>query len=152
MIVYRICSTAYSEDISGMGAKLYGGRWNSKGIQILYTAECISLAVLEMLVNNHFKDFSIPLSLLKIHIPDTSKQSIIYSKKLKPNWIKDISYTNFIGNEFIKSNINLLAKVPSAVVPDENNFLINPLHPDFVKVKIKEITFFDTDKRLFTID
>jgi RES domain-containing protein len=151
MIVYRICNTAYDNDISGTGAKLYGGRWNSKGIAMLYTAQHVSLAVLEMLVNNQFKDFSIPLSLLTISIPDNIHANEIKLTKLKNNWNEDISYSKFMGNEFVKSMTNLYLQVPSAVIQEEYNLLINPLHKDFKKVKIIETKAFRTDKRLFSI-
>jgi RES domain-containing protein len=151
MIVHRICSSLYNDDLSGNGAKLFGGRWNSIGIPMLYVSEHISLAVLEMLVNNHFKDFSVELSLLRISIPDVIDVKEIKLNKLKAKWNEDASYSKFIGNEFIKSKTNLVLKVPSAVVMDEHNFLINPLHTDFKKIKITEVKEFSTDKRLFTI-
>ncbi len=151
MIVHRICNSLYSDDLSGTGSKLFGGRWNSKGIPMLYVSEHISLAVLEMLVNNQFKDFSIDLSLLRISIPDTIEIKEIKINKLKAKWNEDFSYTKFMGNEFIKSMSNLVLKVPSAVISEEHNYLINPLHTDFKKVKIIETKQFSTDERLFTI-
>ena len=151
MIVHRICNETHNDDISGTGAKLFGGRWNSKGIPMLYVSEHISLSVLEMLVHNSFKDFSIPLSILKILIPENTAVNEVNITKLKADWKNDISYTKFIGNEFIKSNINLVLKVPSAVIQEENNFLINPLHKDFKKIKITEVKSFKTDKRFFSI-
>jgi RES domain-containing protein len=151
MIVHRICNSLYCDDLSGNGSKLFGGRWNSKGIPMLYVSEHISLAVLEMLVNNQFQDFSIALSLLRISIPDAIEVKEIKLNKLKAKWNEDASYSKFIGNEFIKSKTNLVLKVPSAVVMDEHNFLINPLHSDFKKIKITEVKDFSTDKRLFTI-
>jgi RES domain-containing protein len=151
MIVYRICNSIYSNDLSGTGAKLFGGRWNSKGIPMLYVGENISLTVLEMLVHTQFKDFGMALSLIKIAIPDTIEIKEIKLTKLKKEWIEDYSYTKFIGNEFIKSANNLLLKVPSAVVNEEHNYLINPLHIDFKKIKINAIKTFETDKRLFSI-
>jgi RES domain-containing protein len=151
MIVHRICNSIYSDDLSGSGAKLFGGRWNSKGIPMLYVSEHISLAVLEMLVNNQFKDFSIALSLLRISIPDTIEIKEIKLNKLKTKWNEDVSYSKFIGNEFIKSMNSLVLKVPSAVIGEENNYLINPLHADFKKIKIADTKQFKTDERLFTI-
>lgn len=151
MIVYRICNTIYSDDISGTGAKLFGSRWNSKGNSMLYVTEHISLAVLEMLVHNEFKDFSIDLSLLDITVPETTDIKEIKLNKLKPGWIEDISYTKFIGDEFIQSEKSLIMKVPSAVINEEHNYLINPQHPDFKKIKISNTRTFETDKRLFTI-
>ena len=151
MIVHRICNSLYSDDLSGNGAKLFGGRWNSRGIPMLYVSEHISLAVLEMLVNNQFKDFSIELCLIRISIPDTIEIKEIKLNKLKLEWNEDFSYSKFIGNEFIKSMNNLILKVPSAVIGEEHNFLINPLHADFKKIKIADTKQFKTDERLFTI-
>lgn len=151
MIVYRISNTLYSKDISGNGAKKSGARWNSKGTAILYAAEYISLAVLEMLVNTHFKDYSIELDLLFIQLPDEGAISEIKIAKLKDGWKEDPSYTKFIGDEFCKQKKSLILKVPSSIINEENNFLINPLHPDFKKVKIVKTKSFWPDERLFSV-
>lgn len=151
MIVYRISNPAYSNDLSGTGAKMYGARWNSKGIPMLYTTEHISLALLEMLVHTHLNDFSIPLELIYIHLPDNSSIQEVQLSKLKANWITDIEYSRFMGDEFIKSKKHLALKVPSAVIQEEYNYLINPVHPDVKKIKINEIKSFRPDKRLFSI-
>jgi RES domain-containing protein len=151
MIVYRICNEKFKDDLSGTGAKLFGGRWNTKGFAMLYTSEHISLSALEMLVHNNFQDFAVPLSLLKIQLPLPTKIKEIKNYKLKEDWQNDASFTKFIGNEFVKSESDLFLKVPSAVVTEENNVLINPLHKDFKKVKIVEQKIFRTDKRFFTL-
>ena len=151
MIVYRISNSKYSDDISGAGAKLYGSRWNSKGIPMLYTGEHISLAILEMLVNTHFKDYDIALDLMYIQLPTQSNITEIKLNKLKNNWKDDFNFTRFIGDEFVKQNQSLILKVPSVVVNEEHNYLINPLHPDFKKIKITNTKTFWPDKRLFTI-
>jgi RES domain-containing protein len=151
MIVYRISNQLYSNDISGTGAKLMGGRWNSKGIPILYTSEHISLAVLEMLVNTQFQDYAISLDLILIQVPISASFSEINISKIKKGWVNDVDYTNFIGDAFVKDKQSLLLKVPSAVVTEEHNFLINPLHEDFKKIKIIETRSFKTDKRLFSL-
>lgn len=152
MIVYRITNTIYSHDISGTGAKLMGSRWNSKGIPMLYTTEHISLAVLEMLVHTHFKDFAVELDLLTIQVPTAAVTTEISLKKLKKGWVNDLAYTRFIGDEFIKDKQGLLLKVPSAVIPEELNCLVNPLHPEYKKIKIIHTRAFKTDERLFTIN
>ena len=102
MIVYRISNTVYSDDISGTGAKLNGARWNSVGMPMLYTTQHISLAVLEMLVNTNFKDYSIALDLLYIQFPTNPSTTEIKLSKIKDNWKEDALYTKFIGDEFIK--------------------------------------------------
>ncbi len=148
MIVYRIANPIYSHDISGEGAKINGARWNSKGVPMLYTSENISLATLEMLIHTNFTDYIISLDLLYISIPDTGFSEINISK-LKNNWVEDFEYSKFIGDEFIKSNQSLVLKIPSAVVYEEHNYLVNPLHPEFRKVKIIKTKSFSPDKRLF---
>ena len=151
MTVYRITNASDSSDLSGAGAKLMGGRWNSKGIPVLYTAGNISLAVLEMLVNTNFKDYSIALDLIYIKLPDQKKTVTITPEHLKKNWQADHDYTRFIGDEFFKEKESLVIKLPSAVVPEENNYLVNPLHPDFIKIRIIKIKSFRPDERLFAI-
>lgn len=151
MIIYRICNALHSSDLSGTGAKLYGARWNTKGTPMLYTAEHISLAVLELLVHSQFKRFSIDLDLITMQLPASFKAAEISIKKVKNNWEKDAGYTQFIGDEFIRNKQDLVLKVPSAVIQQESNFLINPLHPDFKKIKIVETVSFKTDERLFSI-
>ena len=151
MIVYRISNTAYSDNISGAGAKLTGARWNSVGIPVLYTAEYISLAVLEMLVNTNFKDYDTPLDLMYIKLPDQYKATTIESGSLKSSWKDDFEYTRYIGDEFFKQNQSLFLKVPSAIIDEEHNYLANPLHQDFKKIKIFKTKSFWPDKRLFKI-
>lgn len=151
MMVYRISNAAFSDDISGTGAKLYGARWNSKGIPALYTSQFISLAVLEMLVNTNFKDYAIALDLMYISFPDNQSIATIDSKNLKNNWKDDFEYTRYIGDEFFKQKKSLILKIPSAVIHEEHNYLVNPLHDDFKKVKLVKTKSFWPDERLFKI-
>ncbi|MBP6286314.1 MAG: RES family NAD+ phosphorylase [Ferruginibacter sp.] len=151
MIVYRISSAEFSNDISGTGAKRMGARWNSKGVPLLYTSQHISLAVLEMLVNTNFKDYDIALELMYINFPDQLPTAFIELKNLKQNWKEDPEYTRYIGDEFIKQKESLILRVPSAVINEEHNYLANPLHPDFKKIRISKTKSFWPDERLFTI-
>ncbi len=151
MIVYRISSAEFSNDISGTGAKRMGSRWNSKGVPLLYTSQHISLAVLEMLVNTNFKDYDIALELMYINFPDQLPTAFIELKNLKQNWKEDPEYTRYIGDEFIKQKESLILRVPSAVINEEHNYLANPLHPDFKKIRISKTKSFWPDERLFTI-
>ena len=150
MIVYRISKARYKNDISGTGAKLYGSRWNIAGVPMLYTAENISLAVLEILV--HLQDVEIPTDywLVKIQVPDDGKITTIEPGKLKKRWQDDAGYTQFIGSEFIKNNDSLVLKVPSAVITEECNYLLNPLHKNFTKAKIIDTREFNFDHRLLS--
>ena len=150
MIVYRISKAKYKDDISGIGAKLYGSRWNTAGIPMLYSAENISLAVLEILV--HLQEFEMPAEyfLVKIQLPDDVKLSSIEPGKLKKNWQHDEGYTQFIGSEFIKNNQSLVLKVPSAIITEECNYLVNPLHKNFNKAQILNTKEFIFDNRLLS--
>ncbi len=149
MIVFRISSNAYSHDLSGNGAKRSGARWNSKGIPVLYTAEHISLAILEMLVHVNFKELTNALDLIYIKIPEQQDVTAITLSQLKKNWREDAGYTQYIGDEVIKQKRSLVVKVPSAVIPEEYNYLVNPLHIEFKKIKIIQVKKFWPDERLF---
>ena len=149
MIVYRLSSGEFKNDLSGTGAKLFGGRWNSTGLKALYTTEHISLAVLEILV--HVKSYRQPTDyhLITIEIPETAEIITIDHDKLKRNWKDDLTHGQYIGDEFLIANQSLVLKVPSAIVEQENNFLINPAHPDAEKIKIRSSKIFMFDKRLY---
>lgn len=149
MIVYRLCIEKYKDDLNGTGAKLFGGRWNSIGIPVLYTTENISLAVLEILVRTDINHVPLHYFLLKLEVPVASETIHINKTKLKKEWKLDVGYTQWIGNEFVKSNKGLILKLPSAIVDEEHNFIINTNHTDFKKVKITSSKKFSFDKRLY---
>jgi RES domain-containing protein len=149
MILYRIVKCIYADDLSGTGARLYGGRWNSEGRPAVYLASSRSLAVLEVLV--HLPPLMIPndYCLVEIEVPDNSITRIAVNQ-LPANW-KDISPPIVLrqtGDEFLKKQTNLLMKVPSAIVPAEFNYLVNIRHPDMKKVRVLKSEPFDFDERL----
>ncbi|HEX8333380.1 MAG TPA: RES family NAD+ phosphorylase [Segetibacter sp.] len=151
MIVYRFTHTRYKDDISGTGAKLFGGRWNEPGVAALYSSSSISLSLLEVLVNANTLEELKALALMKLEIPKTVDPSIQKLSTLKKNWFGDFEYTRWIGSQFLKSGENLLLEYPSAVINEEMNFLINPLHKDFKKLKVISSDNFKFDERLFKI-
>ncbi|GAC1309216.1 MAG: RES family NAD+ phosphorylase [Mucilaginibacter sp.] len=149
MILYRIVKCSYADDLSGTGARLYGGRWSSEGRPAVYLASSRSLAVLEVLV--HLPPLMIPndYCLVEIDVPDNSITQIS-DNQLPVSW-KDISPPLVLrqtGDEFLKKQADLLMKVPSAIVPAEFNYLLNTRHPDMKKVKILKSEPFDFDQRL----
>ena len=152
MIIYRISSPQYSDDLSGTGAKLFGARWNSKGVAMLYCSATISLALLEMLVHTHFHDYNKELELMYINLPDNIPVPTLNVQKMKTTWIADEGYSRFVGDEFIRARQTPVLKVPSAVVQEEFNYLLNPAHPDFKKIKLTKKKSFRPDKRFFSID
>jgi RES domain-containing protein len=150
MIVYRICNTRYANDINGIGSKLYGGRWNNVGNAVVYSSSTRALAALEVLVHLPPKNVKLmDFSVVAIEVPENSVDEISYAK-IKDELIGNGLNSNFklIGDNWLKKNTILLLKVPSVVIPEEFNYLINPLHKDFHKVKIKETKLFRFDERL----
>lgn len=150
MIIYRFTHTKYRDDYSGTGAKLFGGRWNEPGIAALYSSSTISLSLLEVLVNaTTIKELK-SLALIKIEIPALIESAVQNLTRLKTSWYNDFDYTRFIGTQFLQSGEHLLLECPSAVVNEEMNYLINPSHKDFKKLKISS-DHFRFDDRLFKV-
>ncbi|MEO6251704.1 MAG: RES family NAD+ phosphorylase [Ferruginibacter sp.] len=148
MIVYRLAIEPFKEDLSGTGSKLYGGRWNVPGVAAIYTAENISLAVLEILVNADKNNIPPAYYLLKLNVPDNLPVKVITTAGLKEKWYSDFEYAQYIGSRFLESGKEAILKVPSAIIREEYNFLLNPDHTDFKKISIKESIPFDLDIRL----
>lgn len=150
MIVFRICNSHYANDLSGIGAKLYGGRWNNKGHAVLYTSSTRALATLEVLV--HLPTINvkpIDFSIVSINIPNNSLEEISYHK-IKAELLENGFDSNLkkIGDKWLNNNSSLVLKVPSIVIHEEFNYLINPLHKDFSKIKIVDKKTFSFDSRL----
>lgn len=148
MIVYRVCHKEKCLDLSGVGAKLNGGRWNSIGNSLLYTSQSRALSCLEVAV--HLPLGRIPNNYFIISLEIPKNTTIIEVSNLPKNWnsIPFLSSTQLIGDHFLKKNNALVLKVPSVVISDEFNYLINPQHPDFKKIKIIEKNRFVFDPRL----
>jgi RES domain-containing protein len=149
MILYRIAKCNYAGDLTGTGARLYGGRWNSVGKPMVYLASSRALAVLEVLVHLSPTMFPGGFCIAEIEVPDDSIQSISINE-LPVNW-QDISppmALKKVGDSFLKQQSKLLMKVPSAIVAEEYNYLLNPLHPDILKVKLLKQLPFNFDERL----
>lgn len=153
MLVYRISKRIYANDLSGIGAGLYGGRWNPKGLNLLYTAGSTSLACLEFLVHNYHLLAKQEISLTTIKLPAHTKVDSVSVSDLPTDWqAKDYTplSTQNIGMDFFRRAEAYILKVPSAIVPNEFNFILNPLHPDHKTTKVHhQITPFRFDERLF---
>jgi RES domain-containing protein len=149
MILYRIANCTYIKDLSGTGARLYGGRWNSEGKSMVYMASSRALAVLEVLV--HLPPLLLPdnFCVAEVEVPNNSILTLDI-KSLPDNWQDASSPAELktLGNQFIKETKYLMMKVPSSVVPEEYNYLLNPWHPDIKRVKILNTHPFTFDDRL----
>ena len=144
MVTVRFAGSAFS----GEGARLYGGRWSSKGIALVYTAASQSLATLEMLVQDS------PLRAHYVMIPARIPQAVtierLKAQELPANW-RDIALREELqamGTQWAQKKSSAVLAVPSAVIPDETNYLLNPLHPDFKRIEIGKPQKFITDLRL----
>ena len=149
MIVYRFTHRKFAGELSGTGARLNGGRWNPPGIPVLYTSESISLALLEVLANAGSLQELKLLHLMEIDIPNITDKQEIKLPSLKKDWFYDFDYTQWVGQQILQTKKTVLLQCPSAIVHKEHNYLINPLHPDFKKIKLHTSTDFYFDERLF---
>jgi RES domain-containing protein len=149
--LYRICTTEHIADLSGAGARIYGGRWNNTGYPIVYTSGSRSLAALEFLVHVPMALAPDNLSIAEIIITDKVKRESITTKELASNWRGYPAPEQLaeIGTKWIKSKSSLLLEIPSAVVDKEINTLVNPLHPDIEHVNVAKVEKFYFDSRLF---
>jgi len=147
MILYRIVKCNYA-DLSGTGARLYGGRWNSEGRAMVYLTSSRSLGVLEALA--HLSPTNLPgdYCMMTIKTPDNFFEVDI--KSLPENWhdFPEPNSLKQIGNKFLQENKYLFLKVPSAIVEEEFNYLMNPMHPKAADVKILSTQPFHFDPRL----
>ena len=150
MRVYRITKSEFVNDVSGTGARLYGGRWNHKGTSLIYTSETRSLATVEYLVHVPFPIKPSGLSIVTLEIPDTISYSEISQSELPDDWRNYPAPLTLadIGTDWAMKNQYLLLRVPSAVIPYEFNYLINPLHPDMKHVLIFQVDDYTFDNRL----
>ena len=145
MIVFRCCLLKWSQDLSGTGSGLHGGRWNSPGTRLTYTAENNVLAALEVSLRIPLDHISRNYVMVPIKFPENVE---IFSPRLPATWNKDIKISRQIGDSFAKENKYLLMKVPSALISDSFNYLINPAHDMMKKITAKEPRAILFDHRL----
>jgi RES domain-containing protein len=147
-LVWRITTRRFADlAFSGEGARLYGGRWNRVGQSVIYTAESRSLALLEMLVQN--EPLRAHYVLIPAHLPETVSMEALDNSVLPRDWRTPAGRQALpsLGGEWLRQSRSCVLAVPSAVVPAELNFLINPLHPDFKRISVGEPESLETDMR-----
>jgi RES domain-containing protein len=153
MIVWRLTRKAHAEQsLSGEGARRYGGRWNHGGVPIVYASQTLSLAVLEYLVNVSMRDLPTDLVSVQIDIPDDLPRRKISIAKLPVSWrmYPAPAQLKETGTDWVRKHSNPILIVPSAVIPGESNWLINPAHNLANKIRINQIESFRLDERLQT--
>lgn len=150
MIVYRLSRKKYKSQLSGKGAALYGGRWNSKGTELIYTSKSRALAMAEVLVHLSLQNLPDNYYMLTIYIPDSIPMMNISIDQLPSGWnsFPFIRKTQNLCDALVQQNECGIIKVPSAVVKGDFNYLINPAYRDFDQIKIVDEEAFPFDDRL----
>lgn len=156
MRVWRICHADYRQSVfSGEGARRAGGRWNSRGVPVVYTSAHLSLAALELFV--HLDTDLIPDQMLAAaaDIPDDLHIEQIASRDLHENWHTNqcLEHLRAMGDAWIAQGRSAVLAVPSVLIPQEFNYLLNPFHPDFHRICCGvEVQEFRYDPRMWRAD
>jgi RES domain-containing protein len=133
----------------GEGSRINSGRWNSIGTGLIYTSQGESLAALEILV--HLQASHLLMSYSSIPVAfDNSLVEVIDPATLPANWRRSPAPAALqeIGDQWATEQRSVVLQVPSTIVPNESNFLLNPAHPDFAQVDIGPPSPFPFDQRL----
>ena len=151
MTLFRLTRLKYAGKLTGYGASLYGNRWNSKGVEMVYTAESRSLAMAEVMVHLTLASLPSDFMMVEIEVPNEVTYAVLKPFELNKNWNANpfVSSTQKTGDAFIHSGKSCLLKVPSAVVQGDSNYLINPYHIQFKLIKIAASSNFPFDHRIF---
>jgi RES domain-containing protein len=144
MVLWRISRHL---DLSGRGGVIFPGRWHHAGAPVVYLAESPAGALVEACVHTSASDIPPSYTLLKIAYPDL-KPDEIAKDKLGDEWLERVEITRSIGSDWLKSRSSALLRVPSALVPETVNYLLNPVHPDARRFQIKKSFVYPFDVRL----
>ena len=147
---WRIVKSVHAATaFSGEAAKQYGGRWNSHGSAVIYTASSISLAMLEILVHIRRDQLLRHYVLFGVEFADDLVESL-EAKTLPPSWrnYPAPAATQQVGDRWLVASKFAVLRVPSVIVPDESNYLLSPAHPDFKKILIGPAEPIEFDPRL----
>ena len=139
MELYRISQEHFADDLSGNGSRLFGGRWNSEGFFALYTSVTRSMALLETLAHIPAKMLDTKnYQMITLSVPDNLLAEEILLSSLPDFWDAPDTrpFTKRLGDKFLSDRPSLLLSVPCVMMPEEINYVLNPLHKDMKKVKI----------------
>ncbi len=147
MDLWRISSF---HSLSGEGGLRYSARWHTAGRRIVYLAESPAGAMVEVLVHLELNERSWPVhyDLMRIAVPDNVEIET-FKVRSRPDWRQSFEITRKIGDEWLQSQRTALARVPSAILPDTWNVLLNPEHPAARRIRIAETIRAEYDDRLF---
>lgn len=147
---WRITAAEFADEaFKGEGARLYGGRWNSPGVPMVYTSSSAALATLEILVRTHQRE---PLRRYVLFACSYDEKLVEHIDRaaLPSNWDSHPApaQLKLLGDRWVEGARSAVLEVPSVIIPSESNFLLNPAHPDFGRIEIAEPTPFKLDLRL----
>ena len=150
--VYRVLRKKYAHSpFDGEGAFRYGGWWSSHGVRLSYTSEHQSLALLEYFVHLDQDDPPADLVLATAEIPDDLPRPQVNVSQLPANWRDPVAPPELaqVGDEFVRRREHCLLLVPSAIVPAEFNWLVNPDRSDYSKMVVQNLESVSYDARMF---
>ena len=138
------------EAFTGTGSKRYGGRWNHKGVGVVYVSDSLALAALEIIVHASFYQALKDYVSIKVLFPKTLVIDVTDIGSLPKDWRADPPPAGMkeIGKKWYTGQATAVLKVPSAIIPNESNYILNPRHPDFKKITIDQPAPFEFDQRL----
>jgi RES domain-containing protein len=149
LLVWRIAREPF-QALDGEGARLNGGRWSSEGVLVIYTSTSLALAALEYLVHVDPVDVPDDLVAMAIEIPDNLAEERISVSDLPQDWNEVADHPSCLshGNAWAQNGRTALLRVPSAIVIEEENMLINPGHVEAGRIAVKHVRPFSFDPRL----
>ena len=147
MIVYRITLAIHADKLIASGNP---ARWNSKDIKVIYTSSSRSLACLENIVHRNSRGLNTQYRTILIEIPANLKTEQISKKELKSGWseFQNVPHTQGLGDEWVAKGKTAVLRVPSVIIPEEFNYILNPAHKDFARIKYLRNEPFEFDTRL----
>lgn len=150
--VYRILRKRYAKTpFDGEGAYRYGGRWSSPGVRLAYTSKHLSLAMIEYFVHLDRDDPPPDLVVAIADVPDDVSRMHVNPDSRSATWRQTPAPARLaaIGDRFARRRRDAILVVPSALTPAESNWLLNPDHPDFRRIRIRPTEPFAYDSRFF---
>jgi RES domain-containing protein len=151
--VYRLARLAFAANaFDGEGSYRFGGRWSSPGTRVVYTGEHLSLAMLEYLAHLDPNRLPDDLVLAQAEIPDSIHRIRVRTKDLRAAWARYPALAELanVGDRFVAEGRAAVLIVPSALAPAESNWLLNPVHREFRRIRILPIEPFQYDRRLIS--
>jgi len=151
MEAFRLSREKYAAPLSGKGAAMKGARWNSVGVELIYTASNRSLAMAEVAVHLTLATVPKDYVMLTLYLPDHISLQKLTVADLPDDWnaFPHPNSTQAVGDKFISDNKYCVLQIPSAVTQGDFNLLVNPYHSEFSKIKIIEMEKFPFDERIF---